>query len=531
MDEQGAYHTSQPKTGSALFWVLLIAWLGFLGLVVGAAAGLMEIYRSERILAGVTSLGRDLSARTTAEAAAALSAEWANRRVILENGEQRWVLAPEQIGVLLDAEETARAAQSQGRDQPAADQLLALAQRLVATSGVVPLDVPPVAVKPRWYFDRERATATLRILAGQIDIPRQDATLRVVAGRIETAPAVVGRALDIAAVLARLEAHPWGEALADPAADPPRFELPVVPQAPAISDVSAVVVELEPLLADPITLRLYDPIRDERLTWTAEPAALGKWLSFAIVRSESGERRLAWSVDEGAVAAFVREQNASFADERFVDVRTAVPALAEAFKARRREVRLRIYHGEREHVVKAGETLSSIAFNYGMPYPWIQAANPGTGDALFVGDRLRIPSPDVFLPLPVVENKRIIVSLSKQRVQVYENSQLKWDWPASTGIPSSPTSPGVFQIQSHEELAYASIWNLYMPWFMGVYRVAPGQDFMNGFHGFPSRDRRQFIWERNLGSPITYGCILISTENAKKLYDWAEEGVVVEIRP
>lgn len=531
MNEQAAYPAPRPRSGSALFWVFLIGWLAFLGLVAGAVAGLAAVYRSDQILAGVTALGRDLSGKTASEAAAVLAAEWVSRSVILENGEQRWALAPEQVGVLLDAEGTARAALAQGRHQPTADRLAALAERLIATSGIVPLEVAPIAVKPQWRFDRERATATLRILAGQIDIPKQDAGLQVVDGRIETTPAVVGRALDIAAVLARLEAHPWEEALADPTVEPPRFELPVVPQEPAISDVSAVVAELEPLLASPITLRLYDPIRDERLTWTAEPAALGKWLSFAVVRAESGERRLVWSVDEEAVAAFVREQNTSFGDERFVDVRTAVPILAEAFKSRQAEVRLRIYHGERQHVVQAGETLSSIAFKYGMPYPWIQAANPGTGDALFVGDRLRIPSPDVFLPLPVVENKRIIVSLSKQRVQVYENGQLKWDWPASTGIASSPTSPGVFQIQSHEEMAYASIWNLYMPWFMGVYRVAPGQDFMNGFHGFPSRDRRQFIWERNLGSPITYGCILISTENAKKLYDWAEKGVVVEIRP
>lgn len=531
MTPQTTTHTSMSRAGSALFWLFLVAWLVFLGLAVGAVAGLIQIYRGEQILAGVTALGRDLSGKTTEEAAATLAAEWANRSVILENGDQRWALTPEQVGVILDAAKTASAAHAQGRDQLTADRLSALAQRLIATSGLVPMKVAPLTVKPRWHFDRERAAATLRILAGQIDIPKQDASLRVVDGRIETTPAVVGRALDIAAVLARLEAHPWAEALTDPTAQPPRFALPVVPQQPAIGDVSAVVAEVEPLLANTITIRLYDPIRDERISWTVQPEASGKWLAFAIVRAESGEKSLTWSVDEDAVAAFVQEQNTSFGDERYVDLRLAIPALVEAFKSRRPEVRLQVYHGEREHVVKAGETLSSIAFNYGMPYPWIQVANPGVGDALFVGDRLRIPSPDVFLPLPVVEDKRIIVSLSKQRVQVFENGQLKWDWPASTGIASSPTSPGVFQVQTHEELAYAAIWNLYMPWFMGIYRVAPGQDFMNGFHGFPSRDRRQFIWERNLGSPITYGCILVSTENAKKLYDWAEEGVVVEIRP
>ncbi len=63
-----------------------------------------------------------------------------------------------------------------------------------------------------------------------------------------------------------------------------------------------------------------------------------------------------------------------------------------------------------------------------------------------------------------------------------------------------------------------------MPWFMGIYRPVPGQEFMNGFHGFPSRDRRQLLWTKNLGHRVTYGCILLSTENAKLLYDWAEPG-------
>ena len=65
------------------------------------------------------------------------------------------------------------------------------------------------------------------------------------------------------------------------------------------------------------------------------------------------------------------------------------------------------------------------------------------------------------------------------------DGQLKWEWPASTGIDSSPTAPGVFQIQSHEPNAYAGNWDLWMPSFMGIYRPVPTSEFMNGFHGFP----------------------------------------------
>jgi lipoprotein-anchoring transpeptidase ErfK/SrfK len=206
-----------------------------------------------------------------------------------------------------------------------------------------------------------------------------------------------------------------------------------------------------------------------------------------------------------------------------------VPALVEAFTSGKSEVSQRLYHYAKTHTVASGETLSSIGFDYGVPYPWILAANPGMSENVLEGQQITIPSQDNLLPLPVVENKRIKVSISDQKMQAYENGVLKWDWPVSTGVESSPTNPGVFQIQSHEPNAYAAKWDLWMPQFMGIYRPVPSVDFMNGFHGFPSRDQRQILWTKNLGSPITYGCIMVSTDNAKLLYDWADEGEVVEI--
>ena len=191
---------------------------------------------------------------------------------------------------------------------------------------------------------------------------------------------------------------------------------------------------------------------------------------------------------------------------------------------------MRVYHAPRQHTVQLGETLASIARSYGFPYPWLQEANPGV-EALRPGQVIHIPSPDVLLPLPVVPGKRIVVSMSQQQMWAYQWGDLLWAWTVSTGIESSPTSPGVFQIQSHEMNAYAASWDLWMPYFMGIYRPVPASGFMNGFHGFPTRDGTNLLWTGNLGYPVTYGCILVSTQNAAVLYEWAEEGVVVEIRP
>jgi lipoprotein-anchoring transpeptidase ErfK/SrfK len=214
-----------------------------------------------------------------------------------------------------------------------------------------------------------------------------------------------------------------------------------------------------------------------------------------------------------------------------LDEEVALTAVTEAIKNQQENISLRIYQAPSQYVVQAGDTFAGIGRKMGMPYPWIQAANPGIGDALSVGQSITIPSPDDLLPYPIVEGKRVVVSISQQRAWVYEDGALKWEWLASTGIASSPTAPGVFQIQTHESNAYAANWDLWMPNFMGIYQPAPNVEFMNGFHGFPTRDGANLLWTNNLGTPVTYGCILLSNENAAQLYEWAEQGVIVEILP
>jgi len=81
-----------------------------------------------------------------------------------------------------------------------------------------------------------------------------------------------------------------------------------------------------------------------------------------------------------------------------------------------------------------------------------------------------------FCHCPIAENKRILVSISQQKMWAYENGGGQVEWLVSTGIASSPTLPGVFQIQSHEPNAYAANWNLGMPYFMGIYRPVPTID-------------------------------------------------------
>ncbi|MDT8307834.1 MAG: L,D-transpeptidase family protein, partial [Anaerolineae bacterium] len=356
----------------------------------------------------------------------------------------------------------------------------------------------------------------------QLAVQPVDAGIALENGQVVATPAVPGRALDVAATVA------WLQENAVAVVRQGRLPLVVAPVAPAVADSSALVAEANTLLTRPLVASTFDPVRNEEHEAAIPAETWARWLALEVDPASARGYRL--DVDGGAAVAYLNSQVEAMGGDRYVDKEAAAAAVEEAIFGETLSLRLRLFHHERVHTVGPGETFSSIGYDYGIPYPWIQQANPDAGDALRVGQTITIPSPDVLLPLPIVENKRVIISLSQQRMWAYENGAVKWDWGVSTGIASSPTAPGVFQLQSHEENAYAGNWDLWMPKFMGIYRPVPTSDFMNGFHGFPTRNGYTLLWTSSIGRPVTYGCILVSDENIALLYDWADAGVVVEVQ-
>ena len=416
---------------------------------------------------------------------------------------------PETLGIELDSSASANAAFNYGRTQGG------IGGSIRAVLGGV--DVPPVI-----RINTAVTEQTLRELTAQIEIPPTNAGVQFVNGSIEPRPAADGRALDLSRTLAPLENNA-AEALADG-----EIELVMFPIQPQITDPAPIVAAASALLANPLEIRAYDPVSNDTDYWTLMPDTWVEWLT--AVTDPTQPLGLALSLDDSSVRGYLRNKQAELGESRYIDLDESVDALQNAISRSRTTAYVRVYHRDVEHVVQPGETIISIAYDYGIPYPYVQEANGGI-ESVSVGQTIRLPSHDVMLPLPIVYDKRIVVSISEQRVRVYEDGDLKWDWIASTGIQSSPTWPGIYQIISHEPNAYAANWDLWMPNFMGVYRPIPGSDFTNGFHGFPTRGGSQLLWTNSLGTRVTYGCILLSNENIRTLYEWAEEGVVVEIQP
>jgi lipoprotein-anchoring transpeptidase ErfK/SrfK len=119
-----------------------------------------------------------------------------------------------------------------------------------------------------------------------------------------------------------------------------------------------------------------------------------------------------------------------------------------------------------------------------------------------------------------------VVSISEQRVYAYEGDELVFNFVASTGR-NNLTLPGNFRILDKIPNAYSNPWGFWMPYWMGIYWV--GSNLENGFHSLPVLYNNQEIWGDEIGTPITYGCVVLSPGEMKQLFSWADIGTPVEI--
>ncbi len=183
------------------------------------------------------------------------------------------------------------------------------------------------------------------------------------------------------------------------------------------------------------------------------------------------------------------------------------------------------------HVVQEGETLSAIAAAYGTSLRRTLETND-LADAAQVrpGQRIVVPPPsfaELFAEAPMGDNgvpeypvvptddKWISVDLDHQRAYAWEGNQLIKKFAISSGKSRTPTVTGVFRIWSKVSSqtmqggsrAAGDYYNLpNVQWVQYFYR-----DY--SFHGA--------YWHNNFGVPMSHGCINMTNNDAKWLFDWA----------
>lgn len=122
--------------------------------------------------------------------------------------------------------------------------------------------------------------------------------------------------------------------------------------------------------------------------------------------------------------------------------------------------------------------------------------------------------------------KSILVDISEQHLYAYENDTLVYSFVASTGMGNS-TAAGTFHVQDKIPNAYGATWNIWMPDWLGIY-YAGGLE--NGIHALPILSNGVTLWDGYLGTPISFGCVVLGAYEAEQLYNWAEIGTPVIIQ-
>jgi lipoprotein-anchoring transpeptidase ErfK/SrfK len=430
-----------------------------------------------------------------------------NRSLIISDGTRVWSASPADFGLWIDTQSAVEQAYQFGRGPAASSEIRQL------ISGNAPNYVPIVRFFP------EIARPQLERWAPLIQMEPQEAALVYEDGQWQALPGKNGIRLDIPLTLQHIQAEQTQIAAGG------FLQLTTVAVLPQVADLSNELQDLQARLYNPVTLQAYDPIMDETIQWSAAPEQFGAWL-----RLGQQDGQPVFTLDREQLNQYLHSEQARLGPARSFQPVKDIQALTVAWQ-NGQPLDVEIRHDPTQYTVQQGDTLVAIGLKVGMPYWKILEGNPSlnANSTLSTGQTLNIPSKSEMLPLPIVPGKRIIINISQQRLWTYENGSLRSEEVISTGIDRSPTHPGIFQVQTHEQMAYASVWDLYMPHFLGIYEGWPG--FMNGLHGLPTLSNGNRMWANSLGRKASYGCIILNLQAAEDLYHWAENGVVVEIQP
>jgi lipoprotein-anchoring transpeptidase ErfK/SrfK len=129
-------------------------------------------------------------------------------------------------------------------------------------------------------------------------------------------------------------------------------------------------------------------------------------------------------------------------------------------------------------------------------------------------------------PVTYTGGKSILVDISEQHMYAYQGDTLVYSFVASTGMHNA-TRVGTFQILDKIPSAYGSTWDIWMPSWMGIYYAGSTE---NGIHALPILPNGATLWAGYLGTPISYGCVVLGSYEAQLLYDWADIGTPVIIQ-
>ncbi|MBC7223178.1 MAG: VanW family protein [Anaerolineae bacterium] len=296
----GAQAAAGPGLGVALFrFFLTLVYLAGIALLVGCAyVAWFQVQYAGRIYPGVSAAGIPLGGLTPQEAEARLEAHYqypASLWPTLVYGERRWKVSPAELGVRLDAADTAMRAYRLGRDGPLFHDLWLQAQ--MALEGY--------ALEPTLTYDPALTAAYLRRLAQEVDQPVRDAVLVIRDLQVSATTSQVGRQVDVAATRDLLEREL--RAMAGRA-----VPLVVREILPTVANVDRARQQVEQMIA--ADLRLLVPAEIGKGPWVISREELAAMLRVQQVKGPEGTTWEAW-LDQKALTERLEEIAAAIQQE------------------------------------------------------------------------------------------------------------------------------------------------------------------------------------------------------------------------
>ena len=184
------------------------------------------------------------------------------------------------------------------------------------------------------------------------------------------------------------------------------------------------------------------------------------------------------------------------------------------------------------HTVQAGQSLKDIAGQYGVNHAAIAKLNNLANNSILgAGQALRIPSESALELLAGMEHRLdqsryptsterwVEVDLSEQLAVAYEGTTPVKAFVVSTGVGNTPTVQGTFRIWAKIAMQDMRGGSRAAGTYYHLRDVKNVQYFHRsyGFHGT--------YWHDNFGSPMSRGCINMTNEDAKWLFDWTSPAV------
>jgi lipoprotein-anchoring transpeptidase ErfK/SrfK len=105
--------------------------------------------------------------------------------------------------------------------------------------------------------------------------------------------------------------------------------------------------------------------------------------------------------------------------------------------------------------------------------------------------------------------KWIEVNVTAQQVTAWEGEAPVFSFAASTGLAYTPTVLGEFHVY----------WKLESTLMTGPGYYLPGVPYTMYFYG--SYAIHGTYWHNNFGTPMSHGCVNLKTDDAQKLFEWA----------